>query len=266
MHLMISGQTRKGKSTTVLEYLMRSNDVKVLLAKEAKATSRDFVKWCVETSAKVIYDDADDELVFPLSVLDRQGRRELCIEGMLESLMRRRGAKNADENPLIETVTEHWANLVYELDLEIDEAMKLFRQGRIRDVSPSSDFWNEVPGGSARERILGATERLVSIFNKGCLRNRITRNGNRFLDMIDEGYSYALEGGHNITQAEMRFLIGSRINEVIRYKRSGGSQPITIVIEESEALGLTMQEAVAIQTLGKTGLKWVIVCQEANWG
>lgn len=265
--LIVGGMSRSGKTTTTYELVKNSNEVVVVLAKEKRALARNMAKWCVETSNRCIYDDADDtERVFPLSILPRTNdpfEQNQNIDGLIECLMRRRGAANADQNPLLETVTEHWANLIYELDRSID--ISLFRAGRVDANSESGEFWNEISPGFARERTVGPTERLCSVLRKPCIASRVTRDGNRFLEMIDDGYSYFLEGGDKITQSEFRFLIGTRINEIVRYKRSGGTRNIVLVIEESEALGLTQQEAVALQTLHKTGLRWILVCQEPKW-
>ncbi len=267
-NILVVAETRAGKTNLVLQLLQQVLGVIVFLGKETNAGAELLVKSMLEANRPIIFDDLDDqEHVFPIAALPRTNdefEKHRIIEGFLENLLRRRGARNADQNPMIETVTSHFANLVYELDLELPTD-QLFRQGRVQGNSESANFWNEIPGGYSRERIVGPTERLTAILNNPAIRRRLTRDGNRFIQMIDQGFSYALQGGHSITQAALRYVIGTRIQEVIQYKRSGGRQPVTLVIEEAEALGLTMQEAVALQTLVKTGLRFILISQEAKF-
>lgn len=267
-NILVVGETRSGKTNLVNVFLSGWLGVIIFLGKETRAGAELLTKVMLQRNLPIIFDDLDDqELVFPISVLPRtndQFERHRNIEGWIENLMRRRGAANADQNPMLETVTTHFGNLIYELDLDMPNN-DLFRMGRVAGNSPSADFWNEIPGGLSRERVLGATERLTSILWNPAIQRRITRDGNRFVEMIDQGFSYAIQGGHQITQSALRYVIGTRIQEVIQYKRTGGRQNITLVIEEAEALGLTMQEAVAIQTLVKTGLRFILISQEATF-
>ena len=267
---VISGTTGIGKSTTVLQMLIMEalTRIIVVLGIEKRALARDFATWCVANSNKVILDDWDDQKrVFPFTVLERTDdrfEREMNKENLRENTIRRRGGGNTDQNPLIETTVDVWSDLVMELDTEIPDAMKLFRRGMIPSDSESAQFWNEIP---PHQRLyqLGAAERLLSILKKPTVANRITRDGNKFIDMIEDGYHYVCEGGDVITKSVQRYLCGFRLAELVKYKRSGGTQPLTIVVDESEALGLSPIEATAIQTLRKTDCRFYLICQSASW-
>jgi hypothetical protein len=210
---LIGGETGSGK-TNLAQHIasMSGSDCIVWFGKETRAGAMNMAKWALQNGRQFIFDDLDDqERVFPLAVLpktDDPAEQELNAESLLEALMRRRGSANADANPLIETITECWSKIVMELDLSIEQGFQLFgRAGSQikRGDSESIQFWNEIPGGFQRRNHIGATERLVSVLKKNSVRKRITRDGNRFLDMIDQGFSYFLQGGDRSTQSELEF-------------------------------------------------------------
>ncbi|MGB7329687.1 MAG: hypothetical protein WBD31_32735 [Rubripirellula sp.] len=277
---LIGGVTGSGKSELIKTIL---DGQVVILDGQQKATAHSYWKHCLLNRIRTVYENLDDYKRFvPLSILEkstatdaivRQANEQKSIESLLETLIRRRGASNTDANPLIEQVTEYWCKLVYANDRSLKDALLIFHNRDLlnefifdcRD-SEVRAWWASQPNHpSSFERIVGATSRLLQPLRNPALGVRLSRQSN-FIDFIDSGWNYLSDGGKEITQSELRFINATRLKQIIRYKQQGGKANLTVVIEESEALNMIgPQEAVAIQTLRKTGLRWIIVCQEPQW-
>lgn len=268
--LAIIGGTGVGKSTAaeqILKAELSSRSVAVL-GIEKRALASNLTKWCVENSNKVVLDDLDDQEQFlPVTILQRTDdpyEQEMNTECLREALISRRGAAHTDSMPLIETVFDTWCRLVFELDLEIHEALGLFRKGRIKSYSESATFWNELTGFN-RDRTLAPAERLLSILKKPTVANRLTRDGNVFIDLINDGFHFMCEGGDIVTKQTQRFLNKMRLTELIKYKQTGGQQPLTITLEESEVMGIGEGTVHALQTLRKTNCRFYLIAQSPSW-
>jgi hypothetical protein len=159
---LIGGETGSGKTNLALWLATWiASQCIVWLGKETRAGAMNMAKWALQNRRQFIFDDLDDwQRVFPLAVLPRTEdlfEQHTNTEGFIESVIRRRGAANADMNPMLETVTQHWSKIIYERDFELNTAFQLFRQGKVGGESESIDFWNDIPGGYARERTVGPT-------------------------------------------------------------------------------------------------------------
>ena len=122
-------------------------------------------------------------------------------------------------------------------------------------------WWESQPAGLHWERITAPTERLVRILGKETIAGRL-QHDHRFIQLIDAGHSYAAQGGRVCSDAELRFMLGWRLRQVLRYKREGGRRPLTIILEESEASGLLgQQEVVDLLTQRKNNVRFIIVAQ-----
>ncbi len=150
---------------------------------------------------------------------------------------------------------------IFRMDDEFKEAVRLCRDEQC------CNWWLDLPTHSAsRERITGPTERILSILGRDGVASRTHRGPNTFLEMIDEGHSFCSEGGQRISQSELRFITATRLKQILRYKEQGGQANLMVIIEESEAGQMIgPQEVKALQTLRKTGIQFVIVCQEPYW-
>lgn len=229
-----------------------------------------------ETGRPAVLDNFDDlDHHFPVNFLTPSSgtlfQRE--IEELQECLIRRRLSGNMDTNPLLEFVTEMWCRIVPPT-MTLKRALRIFRMGDVltealsqcRDVE-AAQWWNSLPSHPASlEKIVGPAERILSILGRHCIACRSYRGTNTFLQMIDQGFSYCAEGGEVIPQAELRFLLQTRLKQLIRYKQQGGKAQLVIVIEESEAgQMISPAEIQGLQTLRKTGCRFIIVCQEPYW-
>lgn len=275
-NVLIVGKTRWGKSTAALHLLNAVGGQVVALDQQADSTAWALHKAFLNLGRQAVYDKLDDqERHFPLNLLDPANgiARERNIEELMETLIRRRGSANVDANPLIEMWTELWCRLIPP-HWTLKKALQIFRNGDVFqeavDLCQDDECrsaWLDLPAHAAsRERITGAAERLVSILGKETIACRTYRGTNTFLKMIDEGWSFLSDGGQVIPQGMVRFIMATRMKQLNRYKMAGGKAEPTVVIEESEAGEMIgRQEAIAIQTLGKTGIKYIIICQEPFW-
>lgn len=269
---MFCGSTGYGKSTAACHSVMYNGGLVVVLDQQPDATAGKLWAAACDLQAAVIYDDLDDEdRHFPLNLLDT--RSENDIEDFRELAVRRRGEKNTDAMPLIEMWIDLWCR-VLPPHWTIKQGLQIFRGGDAMRTAIDMcidddvrDAWLDLPaGGAARERIIGAAERALTILGRDSIACRTYRGTNEFIQMIDNGYSFLSGGGKVISNAMLRLISSARMKQIIKYKTKGGRQDVNLLIEESEAGAmLGQQEGVAIQTLRKTGLKWTIVCQEPFW-
>ncbi|EMI19556.1 hypothetical protein RMSM_03516 [Rhodopirellula maiorica SM1] len=277
-NVLIGGKTGSGKSELIKTLL---DGQVVILDGQPNATAHSYWKHCLLNRIRTAYENLDDyERFIPLRVLplatgatQRRAEEQKHIESLLETLIRRRGSASTDANPLIEQVTEYWCRLVYANERSLKDALQIFHNRDMLNefILDCTDgevraWWQSQPSHPASfERIVGATSRLLQPLRMPAVGVRLSRSSD-FIDLIDAGFNYLSDGGRSITQSELRFINATRLKEIIRYKQQGGKRELTVVIEESEAMGMIgPQEAIAIQTLRKTGLRWIIVCQEPAW-
>lgn len=280
-NILITGETGCGKSNLLTAFLTGQI---ILFDLQKGATAWTAYKHLLGLNQQVILEDLDDlSLILPLSVLPkisatdaitRRQNERWSSEVLLESLMRLRGSVHADENPMLTHTYNNWTELIYgqEEDVSIQKTLSIFHnEGDRTDLIIGCQrqqprlFWADLPSHpSSRERIVGALDRLLEPLRGPAVDVRLSRSSN-FIELIDQGFSYLVEGGQRTSQAELRFICSMRLKEIIRYKQSGGTRPLTIIIEESQLFGLTLQEANYLRTLRKNGVRWIIIAQEANW-
>lgn len=255
--ILICGKTGSTKSNTVKTIIQDSQAVVLDIQKRSTAWD----SFCLKGG---VYEDLDTKRGLPLKI---DFQNPLDREDLLEALLDRRGS-TIDVHPQLETVTDYFFQLCKG---DMRTCQRIFRRGdeylealaqADKDVR---DWWTSQPSGVAWERITAPTERLTRILTKPSIAGRIS-NDDSFLDVLRSGQSYFVDGGDVITEAEVRFILKLRLKQIIRYMKQGGS-PLTVVLEESEAAGLITPQVVnALLTMRKRGLRFVIVCQEPNWG
>ena|GEM_PF-6209251 len=192
-------------------------------------------------------------------------------EELIETLLDRRHSAGLDHHPQLETVTDYFFQLIPN-GWDIRKALRIFRRGYDYDEALEladkdvNHWWRTQPGGSSWERITAPTERLCRILGRPAIAGRISQD-NSFIEAIEAGHSYYVDGGRVISDAEVRFILKWRLKQIISYKKQGGKTPLTVVVEESEASGLVTPSLVnALLTLRKTELKFVIIAQTGNYG
>ncbi|MBB3208914.1 hypothetical protein FHS27_004748 [Rhodopirellula rubra] len=280
-NICIVAPTGKGKSN-LLKALISGQTI--VFDQQSRATGWDIYKQTLQSNRSVCLDNLDDSsrllklgiLLKPIAdnATGRMIQERWYSEGLIETLIRLRGLVHTDASPLIAHTFNNWANLVYgqETEVTINDALSIFHnQEKLNEFIMGCNrkearlFWSDLPSNpSSRERIVGALDRLLEPLRSPSIAIRTSRES-RFIELIDEGFSYVLEGGRVASGTDMRLAISLRLKEVVRYKMQGGKRDLTIVLEESQALGLTLQEANYLRTLRKFGVRWIIIAQEAKW-
>jgi hypothetical protein len=203
------------------------------------------------------------------SVAERAIEEKRRVERFLDALGRKRGFASFDDHPLLKTGGEGWSLLMMHQSprLALDEGWAAFHPERPEftklcytcDHRSARERWMGLPkSASARQQLLLPIERLVDpIINSPSV---IIRDGMghgfNLHSWLDRGGHVFVQGGHNISRDECRFLLAEIVLDVIAYKLNGGRRHVVLIIEEAEAEELvSYREAHAIQTLRKTGFE-----------
>lgn len=201
------------------------------------------------------------------------------IELRLDAFARRRGFSNLDDHPSILEYAEpaHWLLLLQQPRKQLRAMEFAFQPGSdghrelVRDCvnEDIASLFKFLPRQRASlDRLAGPAKRFVSLYwrSPALIARDSPGAGNRLVEMLNRGFHYFIKGGRIITKEEWRFICATIGLEIIRYKETGGKRRIVLIFEESEAnASIGPMEAVAIQTLAKTGLSIRLIAQDPYW-
>ena len=274
-NIMIVGPTQVGKTNTALELMNRHdpNEYSVVWCDtQSNSSGWDCYKLLLEEPCYL--DRLDDyDHIIPHDFLRQhrnvyENRKEADL--LLDTGAAVRGFRNISEKVLI----EEWALAAITLAQYQFPRKKLselqwafwFKTNKqlLEDCTykPARDKFKYLSRNRHLvQQMTDPAKRFLSIFTEPSIAIRDT-DGFTMQELLDQGGHLVVEGGKVISQREQRFLLLSRIIEVIRYKQNGGQRKVLLVIEEAEVLNLPPIVFQAIQQTLKFGLHFILICQE----